>query len=273
MNGSNQDNEKMQASKKSTPVTWTDLQLELDQWTAAGKTATFWWRDDDVVEETIQLHRLDALSREMNIPVSVAVIPAQLQKTLPRYLSSRDNFVALQHGYSHTNYAAAEAKKIELGGNRSTDEIHADLSLGREQLVKVLGGQFIPVLVPPWNRIESRIHPGLSEVGFSGFSAMWARKSILLTNGLLQVNTHLDPVNWRQDRGFIGDANALEQLLTQLSSCRLTGDDLTEPTGILTHHLVQTDEVWSFCRTLFEILNRHSAVHWISAREIWQAQN
>ena len=263
----------MLAGKKSTPLRWPDLQLELDRWAAAGKTASFWWRDDDVVEETPQLHRLDALSREMNIPVAVAVIPAQLQKSLPRYLGSRNNFVALQHGYSHINYAAAEAKKIELGGNRSTDEVQADLSLGRQQLDKVLGEQFIPVLVPPWNRIESRLYPALSQLGFCGFSAIWARKAVYLADRVLQVNTHLDPVNWRHNRDFIGDTNALEQLLTQLSSSRLTGDDMTEPTGILTHHLMQTEEVWSFCRTLFEMLNRHPAVQWLSARNIWQAEN
>jgi hypothetical protein len=253
----------------SPPHTWAALKLELDLWAESGNSATFWWRDDDACEETARLHCLDALSRATCIPVSVAVIPARLQKSLPRYLSTRDNFVVLQHGYSHIDYSTTKAKKIELGGNRPSDEIQAELSLGCHKLDEVLGEQFLPVLVPPWNRIEPRIYPALPSIGFCGLSTMQVRKSVYPVANLLQVNSHLDPVDWRRDRGFIGEANALGQLLDHLSLRRLVGEGESEPTGILTHHLIQTEDVWNFCRSLFETLNQHSAVQWLSAREIW----
>lgn len=259
----------MPASGQTNSDPWTKLQHELDRWAALGETATFWWRDDDAVEETPQLHALDALSREMKAPVSIAVIPAQLQASLPQFLQKRDNFIALQHGYSHRSYAAKGAKKIELGGERSTDEIQDELRTGRLQLLAALGEQFLPVLVPPWNRIESRIYYELVNAGFTGLSTMWARDSAYLLSGLLQVNTHLDPVNWRRDRGFIGEVSAIEQLYRHLSARRLAGGDIAEPSGILTHHLSQNDEVWAFCRTLFEMLDRHPAVRWLNAKEIW----
>ena len=259
----------MPASRKSNIDAWATLQHELDKWSESGKTATFWWRDDDAVEETPQLHALDALSREMKVPVSVAVIPARLQPSLAQFLHQKNNFIAMQHGYSHNSYAAEGAKKIELGGERSTDEIQTELTIGRLQLSTALAKQFIPVLVPPWNRIESRTYSALIKAGFSGISTMWARESAYPVNGLLQVNAHLDPVNWRHDRGFIGETRAIEQIHRHLCARRIEGGDIAEPSGILTHHLSQNDEVWAFCRTLFEILNQHPAVQWLNAREIW----
>ena len=261
----------MPDSRPSDSDPWVMLQHELDSWSEFGKTATFWWRDDDAVEETPQLHALDVLSRETKIPVSLAVIPAHLQNSLPRFLQARDHFIVMQHGYSHSSHAAAGMKKIELGGERSTDEILSELSTGRLQLNAAFGEQFLAVLVPPWNRIEIRTYPGLVNAGFSGLSSMWTRKSACPMKGILQVNTHLDPINWRSNRRFVGVTSAIEQIHRHLSLRRLEGEDITEPTGILTHHLCQDDETWDFCRTLLETLNRHQAVKWLDAREIWAA--
>jgi hypothetical protein len=259
----------MPSNKQSADDPWTMLQRELDNWTESGKTATFWWRDDDAIKDTPQLRRLDALSRETNIPVSLAVIPARLRDSLPRFLHARDNFIAIQHGYSHSSYAEKGAKKIELGGDRPSDEIQTELTSGRQKISDTFGEQFTPVLVPPWNRIETRVYAALVSAGFSGVSTMWARHSAYPVKGLLQVNTHLDPINWHHGRGFIGDTNAVEQIHRHLTARRLGSADIAEPGGILSHHLDQNDEVWAFCRKLFEVLNRHPAVQWLSAREIW----
>ena len=132
---------------------WSTLWRELDLWHRAGNTATFWWRDDDAVAETVQLHRLDALSRALAVPVSLAVIPACLDDSLPRYMQGRDNLTVLQHGYAHSSYAARGVKKIEIGGERSTQAIADELADGCRQLRQAFGGQFFPVLVPPWHRI------------------------------------------------------------------------------------------------------------------------
>jgi len=259
----------MADSPQSIPEAWAMLQNELDLWVESGKTATFWWRDDDAVEETPKIQLLDRLSRDMQVPVSVAVIPAVMHDSLVQFLHQRDNFTAMQHGYSHRSYALKGGKKIELGGDRSCDEIQAELDRGRRLLSTAFGEQFIPVLVPPWNRIESRIYPTLASAGFSGISSIWARETACPVKGLLQVNTHLDPVNWHHDRGFIGETIAIGQIHQHLSARRQAGGDIAEPTGILTHHLIQNDEVWAFCRTLFDTLNRHPATRWLNAREIW----
>ena len=249
---------------------WQTLQRELDLWAGSGNTATFWWRDDDAVSESPQLHTLDALSRDLNVPVAIAVVPAQVDGSLPRYLRDRDNFTVMQHGYSHISYAASGVKKIEVGGERATATITSELALGCRILNSSFEDQFIPVLVPPWNRIESRIYAALVEIGFDGVSSMWARATAYPVNGLLQVNTHIDPVNWRHGRGFVGEYKAIAQINQHLYARRTGRRDIAEPTGLLTHHLIHDDEIWAFCQSTLRILSEHPSVRWLDANTIWK---
>ncbi len=248
---------------------WKTLTDELDMWHSAGKTATFWWRDDDATQLTEKLEQLDQLSRHHHVPLGIAVIPAYLDQSLIDFVKTRPHINILQHGYAHQSYADTGAKKIEIGGQRNNSSLRDELSVGFEILKGAFNKQFIPVLVPPWNRIEARSYPALQAVGFAGISSMWARKVSHPAPGLLQVNTHLDPVNWRQDRGFIDKNSAIGHLQLHLL-CRRTGFvDTDEPTGILTHHLDQSADVWDFCHELFGRLNEHPAVGWMDAKNIW----
>ena len=248
---------------------WQSLLRELELWRNSGKNATFWWRDDDAVEETSELKRLGELSEQLKLPLALATIPSQVQNSLQRYLHDKDNFKVLQHGYSHSSHAVAGMKKIEIGGNRTTEEIQTEMEAGYEQLQSLFGAQFLPVLVPPWNRIESRCYNALAMAGFSGVSSMWARASAYPVAGLLQVNTHLDPVAWRGDRGFIGESRSIMHIQNHLYARRTGLSDIDEPTGILTHHLAQTEQVWDFIGKLMGMLNEHPAVAWLDAGTIW----
>lgn len=248
---------------------WPILQHELDLWTDADRQASFWWRDDDAVSATPQLNRLDNLSQTFDVPVSIAVIPALLDHNLATYLHGRDHFSVLQHGYSHTSYAAKGVKKIELGGERELDMIATELSDGYKKLMTSFPDQFATVIVPPWNRIESRVYGILKGIGLTGISLVRARKMSHPTTGLLQINTHLDPINWRQGRAFIGSQLAIALLHQHLYLRRTTDRCNEEPTGLLTHHLDQNEAVWNFCRSLFKRLNQHPAVHWLSAHQMW----
>lgn len=249
---------------------WQPIIDELDAWQAAGHTATFWWRDDDATEHTPQLDQLNRLSQRYDAPVSLAAIPARLQDSLVHYLKGRHHFSVLQHGYAHLSHAAKSEKKIEIGGQRDDSQIESELAHGFDILTQAFGDQFLPVLVPPWNRIEARCYPIIENAGLLGVSSMWARKVARPVPGLLQVNTHLDPVNWRGDRGMIDQQFAIDQLVLHLYCKRNGFLDAEEPTGILTHHLEQTEAVWRFCDMFFRILNGHPAASWLEARVIWR---
>ncbi len=250
-------------------LAWNWLQSELDNWSCAGKTAQFWWRDDDAIEVSRELEKLVALSDSTRIPLSLAVIPASLKPGLASYLRGRERISVLQHGYAHVSHAATGARKIELGGSRDLDEIVAELEQGFGILTNHFGDSFQTALTPPWNRIDERLPTRLPGIGIVGISTARARRKASPVAGLLQVNTHLDPINWRHAGGFIGVYPAIAILVQHLVSKRFGYRDASEPTGILTHHLVQNDATWRFVADLLHFLSRHPAAVFVGASDIW----
>ena len=255
-----------------TQQAWDWLGRELGRWQESGRSADFWWRDDDAVAASSELEHLLQLSEKHHSAVSLAVIPAQLQAGLSERLQTCPLVSVLQHGYSHSSHAAPGTRKLELGGSRDSSDILDDLERGFEIMRRQFDNRFTPVLVPPWNRIEERVIEGLPAIGFSGISTMRVRRGSTPTPGLLQVNTHLDPINWRHRRGFIGVFPALAILIQHLVARRSGYRDMGEPTGILSHHLVQNGAVWHFLDELLGFLREHPAVNWVDAPSIWNTR-
>ncbi|MDQ0317004.1 glycosyl transferase family 28 [Amorphus orientalis] len=221
---------------------------------AADRSAplSFWWRDDDAVKPTLALDRLLALAEASGAPLCLAVIPARADRALTDRLAATDATV-LQHGWAHANHAAADAKSAELGLDRPIDTILGELSRGHQRLQRLFGERFLPVLVPPWNRIHPDVADHREEVGLAGLSCF---KS--LSTEAHRLDTHVDPVAWRSGGGFIGWEAAAAALETEAG--RRT--DAPVPIGILTHHLVQDAETWSFLETLLEVTSDHPGARW-----------
>lgn len=245
------------------PLGWEALRAELDAWAAAGRTATFWWRDDDAVEPTPQLARLTALAARTGVPLALAVVPAHAAAALAEVVAVAPGVTVLQHGWAHTSHAGPGEKRIELGGTRSADAVLADLVEGRARLTALFGARFVPALVPPWNRIARPVAERLTAFGFTGLSTFTPRTS------LFQVNTHVDPMDWRNGGRFAGEAAALRAALAHLRARRLGTADPDEPTGLLTHHLVMDEATWAFAERFLEETRAHPAVRWVGAVEIF----
>jgi hypothetical protein len=167
----------------------------------------------------------------------------------------------LQHGYDHANHAAAGSRPVELGG-RPADAILSELAAGRAILREAFGSTFLAVLVPPWNRLEPALIAQLGACGFCGLSTFGRRPDEAGAPGLCQVNTHLDPVDWRASRLFVGETAALQRLCAVL--------DPDEPIGILTHHLVMDEAGWTFLDRLLGVLTRHPAARLCAAGEVFE---
>lgn len=249
---------------------WQWLERELDRWSAADRLAQFWWRDDDASAAGEKLDRLAALAGARHLPLAVAVIPASFDTSLEDRLRERPEIRVLQHGFAHRNHAARGQRKLELGGERPAADILGDLRRGFDLLQSRFGAGFVPVLVPPWNRLREDLVATLPVTGFKGLSIMKARRQAYPAPGLLQVNTHLDPINWRQDGGFLGVYPAIAILVQHLAAKRDGYRDADEPTGILSHHLVQNEAVWGFLDELLQFLDAHPAVEFVGADEIWR---
>ncbi len=259
-------------AKRRTAATngaWDRLTRELDAWAKAGRSATFWWRDDDAVADTPDLRRMLALSRTYRTPLAVAVIPAKAEPGLFAALKNRRGVRVLQHGYSHANHAGPGAKKCELGAERPRDAVLAELARGRDLLRAARPGNLLPVLVPPWNRIAPAVAAAVPKLGFTGLSTAQPRKQRRDAAGLIRVNSHIDPVDWsdRNRRGFVGERTAVAAAVKHLSAKRLGKADPDEPTGLLTHHLVQDEACWRFLEAFLTTTTRHRATRWLDAAE------
>ena len=66
--------------------------------------------------------------------------------------------------------------------------------------------------------------------------------------GLVQINTHIDPIFWRGTRGLVPPDTLVAQTVSLLRDRRQGRADRDEPLGYLTHHLVHDADIWEFSR-------------------------
>ncbi|MGR9194475.1 polysaccharide deacetylase family protein [Rhizobium leguminosarum] len=244
-------------------IAWDPLRRELERWQAAGRVARFWLRDDDAVEPTQALETLMALASENEVPLMLAVIPGLTGEALARRLEEEIAVAVAVHGWSHTNHAGPEAKKQELGGERPADVVLGELREGFQLLQRLHPARFLPVLVPPWNRIDAALIPALPGLGFAALSVYGRAKQ---GGPMTLLNTHVDIIDWHGTRGGRSEAELVAELVAELRD-RFAGSD--EPIGLLTHHLVHDAAAWNFLSALFSVTGRrHPAVCWSSALEM-----
>ncbi|MEZ0171796.1 glycosyltransferase [Microvirga sp. TS319] len=231
-------------------IDWSPVDEALDRARDRGCPIRFWWRDDDAVAETPGLDRLLALSGRAQAGLALAAIPAGLMPSLGERLRNERRVFALVHGWSHTNHAPAAEKKAEFGRHRPLDAMAREAEQALRAAREKLGRKVLPVFVPPWNRISPELARHLPRSGFTALSSFGDRKAASLAEGLIRVNTHVDPIDWHgtrsladQDRILAGIAAAIER--------RASGEaDRNEPIGFLTHHLVHDEAIWTFCEAL-----------------------
>jgi hypothetical protein len=243
---------------------WAIIEEELALWRESGREPVLWWRDDDAAEATPALDRLLALQRIHEVPLALAVVPASATPALAERLAQAPGIDLLQHGYAHTNHAPAGDKKAELGAHRPAMIVLGELGTGRMALERLFGTRALPVLVPPWNRITPGLVPALPEIGYCGLSTFGIRHRIRPVSGLVQVNTHIDLIDWKTRR-FAGEEAVLAILATALAVARSTG----EPLGLLSHHLAMDEPAWSFLQSLWDMVGNKPGVKIASAHDLF----
>lgn len=249
---------------------WDGLQAELDAWAAAGREAQVWWRDDDATAPSPALERLLDLAAAQAAPLALAVIPARAEDALAERLDTHPAQThVLQHGFAHVDHASAGTKKCELVSPAARPAVLDELRQGRDSLAARFGARCLPVLVPPWNRIAAQLTARLPDLGFTGLSTYKARPAATAAPGLVQANCHLDLLQWRPERRFLGSDAALALLSGHLAAKRRGEADPGEPSGILSHHQVHDEAAWEFLGTLLARLTRHPAVRLLPAAAIF----
>lgn len=248
---------------------WALLDEELGGWESAGRTASLWWRDDDATAPGPLLDRLQGLSGDAGAGLLLAVIPARAEAALADRLGPLTRIA--QHGYAHVNHAprGRGLGAWELGSHRPRDEVLAELKMGRERLAELFGARFVPVVVPPWNRIDPGLLTGLAEHGYTGVSAFGRRDAESGSHGLIEVNAHCDPIRWKDAARFAGEAKTLGALVDQLRARRCCEVDASEVSGFLTHHRDLDGPGWAFCERLAGVIAGHPAARWLEIEEIF----
>ncbi len=251
---------------------WVDIIEELDAWRAMDRMATFWWRDDDCVNEDPAIDSLLALRRRLKVPIAVSAVPALTDSMFADMVLAQSDVWVLQHGYAHYDHASAGDKKCEFPGNRAKQVVCEELDAGAQLLGDLFGARSLPVLVPPWNRIHANWIRELPRLGYRGLSLFEPRSAAYATPGLRVVNTHVDIIDWRRSRGYVGLESALGQALSHLQKRRHYDVDADEPTGLLTHHLAHDAHCWAFVEELVERTVSHPAVRWLNAAYLFACE-
>lgn len=230
-----------------SPTDWSALHAELAVWRSEGRTLPLWWRDDDAIAPTPELERLQTLAQRHAIPVHLAIIPAHASPGLADALDT-GAFRAVVHGWAHENHAPEGMKSSEFGAPRETAA--DDAARGLKTLDTLFPGKVQRMFVPPWNRIDDALLPQLRDTGYTALSTYLPRTARFPVPGLEQINTHIDPVDWRGTRGLRDPNDTLDQLVTTLRDRRNGQTDASEPLGLLTHHLMQDDATWDFTHAI-----------------------
>jgi hypothetical protein len=235
-------------------VAWQEVQDELTRWHDAGVVAKLWLRDDDATHPSAALARLLGITEHYYTPVTLAIIPALSGGELASFLEHWREPVPAIHGWAHANHAPPNEKKQELGPHRSPSIVLGELSQAILRLRSIYGGRLLPLLVPPWNRMDPALLPSLPTLGYAGVSGF---RNVPSRGVLPVLNTHVDLIDWGKRAGR-EHAMLRAELADALCSARKVGGAV----GILGHHLVHDESCWSFLHELFEVTMAHPGCSW-----------
>ena len=225
-------------------VDWSRLDTELAVWRAQGLTLPLWWRDDDAIAPTPALDRLATMAGDLSLPVHIAVIPKHAAPALAQLCQERPLVRPLVHGWQHISHAPEGAKKAEFGHPRPDAAL--ELTQGLDRMQSLFRDDLLPVFVPPWNRLDDGLLPVLAQAGYVGVSTYLPRKDRIAASGLVQINTHIDPIYWRGTRSLVPPDTLIADITKLLQDRRNGLADPQEPLGFLTHHLVHDEDIWGF---------------------------
>jgi predicted deacetylase len=251
---------------------WERISDELDIWKRERRAALFWWRDDDAGDVSPNLKRMVEVAAAHRVSVGLSVIPLKRTGRLVSFVATRPNLDVLVHGYAHVSHARAGEEKREFSGARPIADMRRDLGEALAMQKAGFDKRVLPVLVPPWNRISPNLLQDLPKLGFRGYSTWKPRPVDGQIRGLLQVNAHLDPVNWRAGRVIKSEAQVASLLLRKLRWRRENPRRSLEPLGLLTHHEHWCAEKEQIVVTLLKATRNHPAVSWLSAREVFSGK-
>ncbi|MGZ0187069.1 MAG: polysaccharide deacetylase family protein, partial [Alphaproteobacteria bacterium] len=141
---------------------------------------------------------------------------------------------------------------------------------GRAMLFAMFGDVAEPVLVPPWNRIADCLPPLITACGLRGLSRFKPRVAKEAAPGVIEANTHIDLMDWRNSRVGKPLFVIVDEIIRHLTARRTGAADRHEATGLLTHHLVMDAPAWLALDEVLDRLAKDPRVAWRGAPQIFE---
>lgn len=251
---------------------WHAIREELSFWRDARLTVRFWVRDDDAIAPTPALARLASIADRYAIGIGLAVIPGKLEAELASVLRAGGMpFHAMCHGWMHTDHKT-EPGPAEFGPSRPIEEQRTDALAALAGYRRLLGGER-PYFVPPFACIAPALAGELGPLGFAGLSAApplnqqrmarqharfrWLPRVIGPRHPWKpRLDAHIDPIDWRTGTARPTD-EFCAQVLGELRMRRKGYLPAEAPIGLLLHHLVHDEAIWTAAERLVALM-RHS---------------
>ncbi|MEZ5872470.1 MAG: polysaccharide deacetylase family protein [Nitratireductor sp.] len=234
---------------------------ELGHWKALGLVPRIFLRDDDAVDDTPALTRLDALTREYDIPLLLAVIPDPARPALAKAIASRKLITPAVHGFRHVSHSPKGEKVCELGTHRPVETVIGELAEGRRKLETMFDPEISAILVPPWNRIHDSVRDRIADAGFAAVSAHgWSEPT-----AIRMINAHVDVIHWKGGRRGREASWVYYNLLENLKSARQRGG---EAVGLLLHHLDHDSVAWETSENVFRWSREKTDIKWVAADDL-----
>ena len=120
------------------------------------------------------------------------------------------------------------------------------------------GTKLLPILVPPWDRIDPNILVDLPKLGFEAISGFGTPQH---SPNLIVINTQIDVIDWNRNNRCRDEAALVKKLIREIKKCFSSAKD--QKVGIVTHHLYHDEAAWEFLEKLLSETRRHSAVRWM----------
>ena len=230
-----------------------------DQRSRARHQIPFWWRDDDA-------DGCDACARQVARACRGGTIcrlrspssRSERRQRSPSALASEPNVVGAPARLAASKPRAERRKAggawrsspARRGPRRARARLRpADASSSRTQ--------FLPVLVPPWNRIARCRARAARQDG-------WPHRPV----DVRARAAERPALGQRASRYFrmaagAPPAQARARLMPSSQRSWSGGSPaIREPIGIMTHHLVHEEASWAFLEDLFGLIAKHPAVAW-----------
>lgn len=217
-----------------------------------------YFRDDDAGWAAERLDALLDMFARLDCPIDLAVIPAVLTEAEAGRLAARrarqPGVAFHQHGFAHLNYEPEGARKCEFGSSRPVDRQCADIAMGRERLLGLLG-EVEPMFTPPWNRCLPETVVRLPGLGFAVYSDDAA--AVPQPGGPLHVPIHLD---WERARRSDQQLAALQTLFAR--------DE--EHLGLMLHHAVMTRSAIDEFAAVLAAVRNHPNLRPVAMRTVME---